>query len=66
MCPGVAVDTLAGNFPGVGTSEASLFMRKKRSELSRWLSGESGKTRKNGYGDGKREKRGPRRGGYRS
>ena len=29
-------------------------------ERTRWLTGESGKTRKNGYGDGK-----PSRGGFR-
>lgn len=38
----------------------------KRSERGKWLTGDSGKNRKNGYGGGKRDKRGPRRGGYRS
>lgn len=46
-------------------------MRKKRSDLSKWLSGDSAKSPRNGYGEGKRGKRDqrerePRRGGYRS
>lgn len=46
--------------------------KRKRSEFSRWIRGESAETPENGYGDGKRVKRESRkdssrvkRGGYR-